>query len=379
MMTINLYQAQRADGKTLKTKIYRELARLSRQASDLFRTKYIAGKFRRVIYDYKKEEKLKITNGTVILSGDVGVILIYQSGRVLESTKNLIKWMLENNIAPVVVANGGIRYEEDRSYIASICAMIIERPNLGYDFGGYRDGILRVINSTSEVNRLYVVNDSIWLPIFGGSNVLDESRKNESDIWGIFEDIDRSNKKVHGIAKFHVQSYFFRFSEKIVHSREFLNFWWSMPIINDRRSVIRHLETKLTLHFDKLGFTHSALMHPDDIFNYIEKINDDTYMRKLLDHQFLVSSGEEHRIIQRLLDIDEDEKFMNEVHKCLLDMKIFTSPFHLHPELMKNIGVPFLKKGGTDFLKHQRQEIMKSTVFNDISDDIRMEIINWDR
>src|SRR5215210_2469347 len=49
--------------------------------------------------------------------------------------------------------------------VEALCRQIVWRRNVGYDFGGYKDGI-RCIGNLDEVDRLIVMNDSAYGPFY---------------------------------------------------------------------------------------------------------------------------------------------------------------------------------------------------------------------
>src|SRR5690606_18737956 len=60
----------------------------------------------------------------------------------------------------IIISNGAIP-EGDLPFIDSIAHTVIIRRNIGRDFGGYRTGVLHVLERY-QPSRLLVVNDSVY-------------------------------------------------------------------------------------------------------------------------------------------------------------------------------------------------------------------------
>ena len=114
--------------------------------------------------------------------------------------------------------------------------LIIQRYNSGYDFAAYRDGI-HTIPDLQGAEALIIMNDSVYGPLYSLKNALASIDPEKVDVWGITDSWEYN---------FHIQTYFVLFFNKAITSNAFTDFWKNFPNINDKWTVIRNGELKLT-------------------------------------------------------------------------------------------------------------------------------------
>jgi lipopolysaccharide biosynthesis protein len=125
------------------------------------------------------------------------------------------------------------------SHVADIepfCRQIVWRRNVGYDFGGYKDGI-RSLGNLDAIDRLIVMNDSAYGPFYSLRNMINGVDGTKTDCWGITESWEHH---------YHVQSYFMLFFRGALSSVAFRQFWRRFPYVNRKAWVIRYGEIKLS-------------------------------------------------------------------------------------------------------------------------------------
>lgn len=97
--------------------------------------------------------------------GKYAIFAIYPGTTTTESCLRILDSLLLNKFSVIVVVN---RNDEADSWISlfkgSNC-VIIERPNIGRDFGAYQAGILYMMRNTmaSEIKRLVLINDTNYV------------------------------------------------------------------------------------------------------------------------------------------------------------------------------------------------------------------------
>ena len=74
----------------------------------------------------------------------------------------MLEQLRNAGISTLVVSNIPLR-DPDRSQLVELTTVVIERPNVGYDFGGYRDGIFDFTENLQNLDRVCLLNDSVWL------------------------------------------------------------------------------------------------------------------------------------------------------------------------------------------------------------------------
>lgn len=257
--------------KSLNQKIRRELYRVVVQLVSaplgLWR-KFTTRRY----YDLVTTQKIRKTRGAIKLGPEIAVYLIFPSKSVQGSHLFTLAEMRRAKISPIVVSNERLS-EEDRKTLSKLCAYIIERPNVGYDFGGYREGILSVAAQLPSVKRLWLLNDSAWL-IPQPLSWFDQARALEKDYVAAtsssgLQKIDPENfRDVSDVfstdtRQFHYASYALSIGPSILRDPNFLRFWQRYQLTDDKHLTVRRGERGLTRWVIRNGYSHGATFEVD--------------------------------------------------------------------------------------------------------------------
>lgn len=150
----------------------------------------------------------------------------------------------------VLISNSPIA-EQDRLEAEAICDEVIERPNAGWDFAGWRDALAR--ENMSAWDQVILTNSSVVGPIYPLPPIFAEMEGRDADFWGLV--LSRQIRR-------HLQSYFFVFNAAVTQSDQWRDFWSGVRDIDDKDEVISHYEAGLTQALAKGGFTYDAYV-PD--------------------------------------------------------------------------------------------------------------------
>lgn len=129
------------------------------------------------------------------------------------------------------------------------CRTIIRRSNVGRDIYSYKIGVDFVSQKISSYEKLIIANDSVFGPFFDISKLIDFGDDKSLDFWGATD--------CHQI-KYHLQSYFFVFTQKMANSECFKQYWNDIKLINYKRHLIEKYEVGITQYFMKKGYRCDA-------------------------------------------------------------------------------------------------------------------------
>jgi hypothetical protein len=352
-------------------KLKREINRLGLQVSEL--RPYFQGPLNRLYYDQFKRSEVVISEGDQGAKKNAAVVLIYQPNGILPSTVQQLDHLIAHGITPVLVSNAKLA-DADRILLRRKCLFVLERPNFGYDFGGYRDAILEFLDRGLSVQNLFVLNDSIWFPIRPDCTLLETAMKDEADLFGIFYS-RKSKKRSH----WHLHSYFYRFSARVVESPAFRRYWSKMPLYTgSKRIVIRQFETKLTAYFLSKGFTADSLIKDDDVRRATREL-DNADVHKLLEYN--IRADPLSRSIFRSLEglTPADQGWRSKVESLVMHSKFGNYFLNAHPLVfLDGLKSPILKKNRDHKFVCQRQEIFALGLDADLLPTVREEAKNWD-
>ncbi|WP_169053488.1 rhamnan synthesis F family protein [Alteraurantiacibacter aquimixticola] len=154
----------------------------------------------------------------------------------------------------VLVSNSPVA-AEDRAVAEAICDAVIERPNTGWDFAGWRDAL--ALEDMAQWDEVILTNSSVIGPLFPLASIfaeMDTRREKEAfDFWGMV-----FSRQI----RHHLQSYFFVFSAPVIRSDAWRSFWRGVADIDDKDEVIARYEAGITVALASGGFSYAAYM-PD--------------------------------------------------------------------------------------------------------------------
>ncbi|MBL4926815.1 rhamnan synthesis F family protein [Fuscibacter oryzae] len=350
-------------------KIQREWLRLKQQVSQV--EWLFFGAMRRASYDRNRHKLVSVTEGNQPLCPDVAVILIFQPKGILPSLIEELTHFTTNGISPVVISNCPLSVA-DRGLLQAHCHLVIERPNFGYDFGGYREGILVLSERGAQIRNLFVKNDSIWFPVSNDCTLLDRALESKSDIYGIY--LNETPKQAH---RAHLQSYFYRFSPRLVNDPIFLDYWRNILLTDNKFMVIRQCEMKLTEAFRAKGFSIEPLYRMSDMQTALKALSN-AELEDVLHYQIQVDTRSIHSV-GGLMGHSGEPGWREKVEALIDQGKVGKYFLIAHPlALIQNLHCPILKKDRQPMYRLQRAEISRAGMAMLLPDVVRSEIMTWD-
>jgi lipopolysaccharide biosynthesis protein len=158
--------------------------------------------------------------------------------------------------------------EGDRAVALQHCWRLIERANYGYDFGGYRDGILSLRGQLGDLTALALLNDSTWFPLPGGRDWLAEAESLHVAFAGAASNFGAARVPVSDYQRiawryssdhknFHHCSFALLLSQPALGDPRLLEFWQSFRLSRDKKRTVRRGEIGLTQWMIRHGYSHA--------------------------------------------------------------------------------------------------------------------------
>jgi rhamnosyltransferase len=122
--------------------------------------------------------------------------------------------------------------ESDLKKLAGCCIRIISRENRGYDFYSWKVG-LEAYPQYHEHAGLLLANDSVYGPLFDFGDIVTRLENHDADIVGMTDSFRYYP---------HLQSYFIYCKRPVVLSKEFINFFEQVKVMQLKSAVIRKYE-----------------------------------------------------------------------------------------------------------------------------------------
>ncbi len=172
------------------------------------------------------------------------------AGEVRDHVLNYLRALNEAGISTVFVTNAGALQPQALAAIKPLCAAIVIRRNVGYDFGAWREGLERAALPRPDTTMVLLANDSLYGPIRSLNQVFDTIDFGVADVWGCTESWQ---------SRYHIQSYMIAFSPKVVASQAWRDFWAGVRPTWSKVWLIRMYEIGLTQMLLRSGFTCRAI------------------------------------------------------------------------------------------------------------------------
>lgn len=259
-------------------KIRRELSRLGQQLRAI--PEAVTDPLRQRHHDRRVVPKLKFLKGSQRLGPRVAIHLLYQPRGIAPSTVFTCDFLASKGYAVLAVSNAPLS-EADRARLAPHVWRIVERPNFGYDFGGYRDG-LRLLRRWEVVPQtLLILNDSVWFPLDPATRAVEELEAHPADLAGAI-------LRERGAERF-LESYLYRIGGRLWADPAFWRYWDGLALTSNKYHVIRRGERGFSRAVLEAGGTLGAIWPTADFAERLAR-EDDDFLRLTLRHAAYVDA-----------------------------------------------------------------------------------------
>ena len=155
-----------------------------------------------------------------------------------------------------------------RERLEGVATTVIERENVGFDVGGYQDGLDAFgWDRLRSFDELVLFNYTFFAPVNPWKNLFDRVDEwGDVDFWGITEhdEVRPHPFLAKSVMPRHIQSHWIAVRNPLLTSADFREYWRSMPRISSYNDSIQWHETRFTEHFTKLGYAHKVAYPRED-------------------------------------------------------------------------------------------------------------------
>lgn len=260
-------------------KIRRELHRLGQQVRGLGELFTDPAAQRRL--DKAVAKGLPQTDGALPETNKVALFLIFQPQGLSDSTLQTCRWLAAAGYAPVVVSNAPI-LSKDKIRLAAVVWRAVERPNLGYDFGGYRDGLTCLWQWGVAPDEVLILNDSVWLPMLSATDILDRLSAHPAEVAGTI-------LRTRGEERF-LESYLYRLNRAALTHSGFAAFWAGFRLTSNKYHVIRRGERGFSAAMQAAGLTVAGIYNTAALAGKIAE-QDDDFLRLTLKYAAYIDAS----------------------------------------------------------------------------------------
>jgi hypothetical protein len=189
--------------------------------------------------------------GEIALGPKIALFMHFdQNGMVRSQLLHYMRELRNNGRDVVFVSNSDEMKQEALAALQEICAGVIVRKNIGYDFGAWRDAIDYLNLPRANTEEIILANDSVFGPLLPLGDILQRLDYTNADIWGMTESWQ---------ARYHLQSFFLAFGPKAIRAQAFRKFWDSVRPVPVKAYIVKMYEVGVTQAMINGGLSCNAL------------------------------------------------------------------------------------------------------------------------
>ena len=182
-------------------------------------------------------------------------------GRVGQHVLHYVASLREAGFSVLFVTNSGKLREDAMMALKPLCAGILIRRNIGYDFGAMREGLEYLGLPRGDTELVLLVNDSIYGPLAPLEPILARIDLEAADLWGATESWQ---------TRYHLQSFFLAAGRAALTSPAWHRFWRGVRPVKSKDWVIKHYEIGLTQRLLRAGIRCAALWPYQDLVRNVD-------------------------------------------------------------------------------------------------------------
>ena len=196
-----------------------------------------------------------------------GIFLFYDpEGKVDDYILGCLGSLQQHMDYLLVVSNSPLD-ETNRKRLESVSSEVMERKNVGYDVGAYRDGLRHLgWDHMGDYDELVLFNYTFFAPIHTWASLFERTDKWDTDFWGITE---HDEVRPHPflpklVMPRHIQSHWIAVRSSLSATKDWRSYWEDMPPIESYNDSIQWHESRFTGYFNALGYRHEVAYNVDD-------------------------------------------------------------------------------------------------------------------
>ena len=195
----------------------------------------------------------------------IGIFCLYNDQGNVEDYVLYLLQNLKTCVDRIIIVCNGKLSSTGAEKLKLYSNEIVIRKNEGYDAGAWKEIILDYMGREEflRYDELMLLNDTFYGPLYSFDSVFEKMKHiPEVDFWGI---------TIHGTLKNpwrnvlsdemlpeHLQSYFLVIRKRLLHSKEFFEFWKTRKIAKSYAEAVCYNEVQFTKYFYDLGYKYAA-------------------------------------------------------------------------------------------------------------------------
>ena len=342
-------------------KIRRELETARQQLQAI--PERLIGPSRQRRLDSQFPKGFRVVNGAAELGSKVAIFLVYQPRGMSASAVATCRHLSERGYSVVLVANSPVSLADEQA-LGRWVWRFVERPNFGYDFGGYRDGIRLLWHWAVSPDSLIILNDSVWFPLDRNETMLASMEASSAGFLGALRHVDLPETDTEHAGIF--LSYFFLIKRAVLTSDVFVNYWNSYVSTSNKYLTVRRGERGFSRTLFAAGVPSEGLYSRD---RFMAKVAQQSaaFLRQTLVYGAYTDPGLEQARDALLQTFTTSESWRLQAidHiRTVVNKRNFHSSFCFAS--IRLLGIPLLKKNKGELQVRMRRQYLRAVSAGDL-------------
>ncbi len=297
---------------------------------------------------------LQVTKGQCAPGARMALYVIFPRDGLLDSHLLALRSLRASGYVPLVVSNLGLDAQA-RDALAPLVWQVIERPNFGYDFGGYREGMRALRPYLGQMERLVLLNDSVWYPLSADQDWPAQAEARGADVVGAVSNYGvpfPESLSLDGfrwrydisLPEFHYCSFALSFGPAALRHPVFRRFWRRIRLTNNKFHTVRRGEVALSRALISAGLSHAETFDTSGLGARLGRLSQPE-LHRMLGQLVIPEDPRLETMRQRILSEPDGPGQRARLESAVLGIIALTGPAYALPAYAHDVlGHPFLKK-----------------------------------
>lgn len=305
----------------------------------------------------------RVVNGAAELGSKVAIFLVFQPRGMSASAVATCRHLSERGYSVVLVANSPVSLADEQA-LGRWVWRFVERPNFGYDFGGYRDGVRLLWHWAVSPDSLIILNDSVWFPLDRSETMLASMEASSAGFLGALRHVDLPETDTEHAGIF--LSYFFLIKRAVLTSDVFVNYWNSYVSTSNKYLTVRRGERGFSRTLFAAGVPSEGLYSKDRFMTAVEQ-QPAAFLRQTLVYGAYTDPALEQARDALLQNFTTSESWRLQAidHiRSVVNKRNFHSSFCFAS--IRLLGIPLLKKNKGELQVRMRRQYLRAVSAGDL-------------
>jgi hypothetical protein len=200
--------------------------------------------------------------GTIPLGPRVAVFAHFdRAGAVRPYVLDYLSALSDAGFSIVFASNAGRLKPEAVTTLKPLCAAVIVRRNVGYDFGALREALVIAGLPRTDTKLLLLLNDSVYGPVRDINELILKIDFERADVWGATDSWQ---------TRYHLQSFFIAAGQRAFTSPAWTKFWSRVKPVQSKTWIIQQYEVGLTQALLRAGMRCAAVWPYEAVLGLVD-------------------------------------------------------------------------------------------------------------